>query len=81
MKRIIFEFDPGGDNGVYEMEEVQRHLKSLDLCLCIDSVRQMINEHRDNAKTEEEYELYDKLFDEFFDKLEHYNIDLEELIS
>jgi hypothetical protein len=81
MKRIIFEFEPGGDEGVYEMEEVHRHLKSLDLCLCLDEIRRMLNERRDNAETDEEYELYDKLFDKFFDILEQHNVNLEELIS
>jgi hypothetical protein len=41
----------------------------------------MLNERRDNAETDEEYELYDKLFDKFFDILEQHNVNLEELIS
>jgi len=81
MKKVIIEFNTGGDDGVFEQEDLRRCLKSLDLCLCIDSIRTIMMEARDNTNDEHEYELIDNLFDKFFEKLEYYNIDLDELIS
>ena len=80
MKRVTLEFDLNSDNGVFEREELQRCLKSLDLCLCIDSIRRMLINKRDK-ETDHDYEIIDGLIDNFFEILDEYNIDLDELVS
>jgi len=80
VKRIIFEFEPNGDNGIYEMEEVRRHLKSLDLCLCLYDITNKMRQTIDSCD-EDQYALLEKIQDMIYESMDYHGIDLDELIS
>lgn len=65
-------------------EERQSHLravKSLDLACVIWDVQQMFRNKLKGDLSEHDYELVEKLQENFYDILEEHNIDLDELLN
>ncbi len=92
MAKIKFEFDTSGDDGVWEREEANRCMKSLDLCLCISDILDMLKHKRNlteygpdvekyPALADQNYELIDGLIDDVFEIMDDRTIDLDELVS
>ena len=92
MAEIIFKFDTSGDDGIWEREEANRCMKSLDLCLCISDILEMLKNKRNlteygpdveqfPALADQNYELIDDIINGVFEIMGDRAIDLDELVS
>lgn len=66
-----------------EKEEFEAAIRASDLCLCLWDISQKLREnikYNDNL-TEEQYNIYCKIQDDFYEILEEHDINLDRLMS
>jgi tRNA splicing endonuclease len=90
MTTATLKWDFNGDEGVYEREDFQRCVQSLDLALSISSFLDLIKTKKylienDDSRSEEdverEWDLYDKIHTEMYEILEDRGINIDGLLS